>query len=134
MNIEKKIVEAITPTRIAILRMFKDKKHPEEIAKVLNITRQAVDKHLSILYALGLVDKEIAVKNRPMVFYTLTPEGEEFIQNFEDLVENHILNMRKRYKQEIFNLDQMLVNGEISEKEYKEKRNALNKRLEWVNE
>ena len=134
MDVEKKIAEVITPTRIAILHMLRDKKHPEEIARALNVTRQAVDKHLSLLYILGLVNKEIGVKNRPMVFYVITPEGEEFIQNFEYLVENHILNMRKRYKEELFNLDRMLVNGEISEREYKEKRNTLNKRLGWVNE
>ncbi len=130
----ERIANVISPLRMEILRSLRKEAHPEELAREFGITRQAVDKHLSILYRYGFVDKRIREGPRPMVFYRITSDGEEFLHNFEDLVEGHIMNIRKRYKDELFSLDRMLVDGEISEGEYRNKRKALSKRFEWVME
>jgi len=129
-----KMAEIISPIRIEILRMLRDEMHPEELGRKFNITRQAVDKHLSILYKLGFVDKRIKVGTRPMIFYRITSEGDDFLQRFEDLTQEHILSLRKRYKDELFNLDKMLVEGEITERDYRERRRVLERRFQWVME
>ncbi|AGB04747.1 putative transcriptional regulator [Aciduliprofundum sp. MAR08-339] len=131
MNTEQ-FTDVLTPVRIKILRMLREEKHPEEIAEKLSITRQGVDKHLSILYLYGMVDKRIKMGRRPMVFYRITSEGEDFFQNFEELVENHILAIKNRYKEELLTLDRMLVDGKITENEYLRARKDMEKRFSWV--
>ena len=131
---EKNIVSIISPLRVEILNLLRKEMHPEELARSFQITRQAVDKHLAILYRYGLIDKRIKESPRPMVFYRVTSEGEEFLQNLEDLVQGHIMNIRKRYREELLSLDKRLVEGEINEKEYQNKRKSLEKRFEWVME
>lgn len=129
-----KFAEIITPIRLRILKILREEKHPEDLANELNITRQGVDKHLAILYRYGLVDKRVKMDRRPMVFYRITSEGEDFLTNFENLVQEHIMSVRKRYKDEIFNLDRMLVDGEISESEYWNRRREIERRFSWVME
>ncbi len=124
--------DVLTPVRIKILRMLREEKHPEEIAEKLSITRQGVDKHLSILYRYGMVDKRVKMGRRPMVFYRITSEGEDFLQNFEELVENHILAIKNRYKEELLTLDRDLVDGKITENEYWRARKDMEKRFSWV--
>ena len=114
----EKIAGVLTPMRIRILKMRKDELHPEKLAAETQISRQGVDKHLAILYRYGMVDKRIRMGKRPMVFYHITSDGEDFLQNFEELVENHILAIKNRYKGELLTLDRMLVEGEIDEREY----------------
>jgi len=128
------IAALISPLRLKMLNLLRREMHPEELAQEFGITRQAVDKHLSLLYKYGLVDKRIKEGARPMVFYRITSEGEEFLQNFEDLAQGHIVNIRKRYKEEIFSLDRMLVDGEITEMEYRGRKRALDRRFQWVME
>ena len=128
----EKIAEIITPIRLKILKMLGKERHPGEIAVELHITRQGVDKHLAMLYRYGLVDKRVKMEARPMVFYRITPEGEEFLRNFEDMAQSHIMSVRNRYKEELLNLDRMLVEGKINEAEYWRKRRELQKRFQWV--
>ena len=133
MSIYKEITGVISPLRLEILRLLRKELHPEELAKKFNVTRQAIDKHLSVLYRYGLVNKRIKEGTRPMVFYRITSEGEEFLENLEDAIENYIISLKKRYKEELLNLDNMLVNGKINEGEYWRHRKSLEKRLEWIN-
>ncbi len=134
MNPSEKISLIVSPLRIKLLDSLRDERHPEDLAREFKITRQAIDKHLSILYRYGLVDKRIKEGIRPMVFYRITSEGEEFLQNFENMAEGHFISVRKRYKDELLTLDRMLVDGELNEGEYKRRRNALDKRFKWVME
>ncbi len=134
MEMYLKIAEMVSPLRIKILDTLRNERHPEDLAREFGITRQAVDKHLTLLYRFGLVDKRIKEGARPMVFYRITPEGEDFLQSFEDMARGHILNLRKRYKDELFTLDRMLVNGDITEREYRERRKILERRFQWVME
>ncbi len=133
MNIDR-IAEVLTPIRLKILRMLFEEMHPEDIAREVGITRQGVDKHLALLYQFGLVDKRVKMEVRPMVFYRITPEGEELIRNFEDMAQSHIIGLKNRYKEELITLDRMLVEGNMSEAEYWKKRKELQKRFQWVME
>lgn len=132
MEISSIIAEVITPTRIRIMRMLRDSAHPESIAAELGISRQGVDKHLAILHRYGMVDKEVRIERRPMVFYRITPEGEELLRNFEDIAQNHLLAIKSRYRDSLLTLDRMLVDGEISEREYWKRRREMEKRFSWV--
>ncbi len=126
------IASQLTAVRIKILKMLKKEKHPEEIAEELEITRQAVDKHLKILYDLGMVKRKIKYGKRIQVYYEISEAGEEFLMNFEEMVNNYILSMRKSEREEIMKLDNMLVNGEINEREYWKRRKAIEGRLGWL--
>ena len=134
MKPSEEMALVISPLRIKLLESLRDERHPEEMAREFGITRQAVDKHLSILYRFGLVDKRVKEGARLMVFYQITSEGEEFLQGFETLSEGHFVGLRKRYKEELINLDRMLVNGEMDEGEYRRRKRALEKRFGWVME
>ncbi len=134
MDMYSQVADVISPIRIRILRELKEEKHPEELAMEFNMTRQGVDKHLAILYQMGLVDKKIKEMKRPMIFYFLTKEGESFLQDFENMVENLVMDLRKRQREELLALDKMLVDGEISEAEYLRKKRNLEKRFRWVME
>jgi len=131
MNLDS-FAEIISPLRLRILESLKEEKHPSELASEFKITRQAVDKHLTLLYNYGLVDKRIKISHRPMIFYRITLEGEDFLQNLNEVAREHILSLRKRYKDELFILDQMLVDGKIDEREYLERKRNLDKRFSWV--
>jgi len=132
MERTEKFAEILTSTRIKILKELKEEKHPQELAERMRMTRQGVDKHLSILYKYGLVEKRVKFKKRPMIFYILTPEGEELLGNIEDAIESFILSIRNKYKEEIFNLDRMLVDGKIEENTYWERRRKMEERFSWV--
>ncbi len=126
------MAELVTPVRLKMLKALREEMHPGDLAKQFDMTRQAVDKHLSLLYRFGLVDKKVKVEIRPKVYYVITSEGEDFLENFEDLAMSHVLSVKKRYKDEIFTLDRMLVDGEITESEYRRRKRAVEKRFSWV--
>ncbi len=134
MDISLEMAELLTSQRIVILRMLREERHASEIAERMGVSRQAVDKHLSLLYRFGLVDKRVKEGVRPMVFYRITSEGEEALQSFEDMASELVLALRKRYRSELINLDRMLVDGEITEREYRERRRSLDRRFRWVME
>ncbi len=125
------VASQITATRLRILRMLRREKHPEEIAEELKITRQAVDKHLKILYDLGMVERKIKYGKRIQVYYEISEAGGEFLMNFEEIVNNYILSVRKSEREEIMKIDNMLVNGEINEREYLKRRKDIEKRFGW---
>ncbi len=134
MDFPEKIADMLNSTRIAVLRELREERHPDYLAEKFGVTRQAVDKHLSILYSLGMVDRRVKNEARLKVYYVITPEGEDFLDGFFDLAMNHLIALRKRYKEGLFNLDRMLVEGEMSEAEYRRMRKALDKRFSWVME
>ena len=101
------ILEILTPRRFAILKYLMKERHPEEVAREFSVSRQAADKHLAILYRAGLVEKHIKEGTRPMVYYQTTDAGAKFMND-------------------------MLVNGELSEREYWHLRRKLEVRFEWV--
>ncbi len=122
----------ISPTRIKILRELRGECHPEVLAKKFKMTRQGMDKHLAILYQAGLVDKIIKDDGRPMTYYTISQEGECFLQNFVDLVDNLVIDLKKRRKYELMSLDRDLVEDKLNEKEYLIKKKKIESRFKWV--
>ncbi len=132
MDVALKIAEVLTPLRLKILRSIVEEKHPEELAKDFGLTRQAMDKHLSILYSRGFLAKIVKYEGRPKVYYRLTDEGDELLRNFEGIANDFLMALRNRYKEELFTIDRMLVDGEISEGEYKKKKRTLDMRYGWV--
>ncbi len=126
------ILNLISPQRIAILKYLYEERHPSDLAKKFSISRQAVDKHLAQLYLAGLVEKRIKVGKRPMVYYTISDAGLRFVENVEDVVEDHILEIRKNVEEEMKELDRKLVYGEINEREYRALRKKLEERYSWL--
>ncbi|NPA74985.1 MAG: winged helix-turn-helix transcriptional regulator [Euryarchaeota archaeon] len=128
------MLELLTPRRLEILKYLSKERHPEEIAAKFKISRQAADKHLSILYRAGMVSKKVKYGKRPMVYYQITDAGAKFISNVEDLIENHILGLQKEMKYQLRELDEMLVSGEISEREYRALRRKMEVRYRWLSQ
>ena len=67
-----------------------------------------------------------------MVYYTISDAGLRFVENVEDAVENHILEIRKNVEERINELDRELVYGEINEREYRTHRKKLEARYSWL--
>ncbi len=126
------MLETLTPRRFAILKYLMKERHPEDVAREFSVSRQAADKHLAILYRAWLVEKHIKEGTRPMVYYQTTDAGAKFINDIEEAVENHILEIKKYIYDKIREFDEMLVNGELSEQEYWHHRRKLEVRFQWV--
>ncbi len=128
----KFILGILTPRRFEILKYLSKERHPDEIAAEFKISRQAADKHLSMLYRAGMVSKVVKYGKRPMVYYQITGAGAKFVSDVEDLVENHILGLKKEVRDQLRELDEMLVYGQISEEEYLRRRRIMERRLSWL--
>ncbi len=126
------ILEILTPRRFAILKYLMKERHPEEVAREFSVSRQAADKHIAILYRAGLVEKHIKEGTRPMVYYQTTDAGAKFMNDIVEAIENHILEIKKQISDKIREFDEMLVNGDLSEREYWHLRRKLEVRFEWV--
>ena len=128
----EELLRALTPKRYEILKLLREEKHPDEIAKTLRISRQAADKHLSTLYRLGMVDKRIKEGNRPMVYYKSSEQAMELVCDLEELMESYINALRDEVSSQIKQLDENLVYGKITEGEYWRLRRRLEARFEWL--
>lgn len=132
MNSEEIILEALSPKRYTILLHLKDEKHPEDIAKELNITRQAVDKHLSLLYRCGLLEKRMKESNRMKVYYQISEAGIKLLDSIDDAISNYILEIEENMENKLRELDEALVYGNLSEMEYKYLRRKEEERFSWT--
>ncbi len=111
-------------TRCKIIDMLKEGyDHPDDLAEELDITRQAVDKHLLELHDWGLVERNAVFPpdGRPKIMYELTKECRKLISTFDKIADRYKDSMIRRAENEIENYDIKLAEGEISERVYMKK-------------
>ncbi len=111
-------------TRCKVLEMLKEGyDHPDELAEELNLTRQAVDKHLIELHDWGIVSRNAVFphEGRPKIIYELTKTGKKLMNTLDNLAERYKETILERAEDEIEQLDMKLATGELSEKIYRKK-------------
>jgi len=107
--------------------------HPEDIAEDLDMTRQAVDKHLIELHDWGLVERNAIFPHdgRPKIIYELTRECKQLAQVFDRIGDKYRSSMINRAEKEMEQLDIKLAEGEIAEKIYDKKIQEIKKRWNY---
>ncbi|MFW6141727.1 MAG: ArsR/SmtB family transcription factor [Candidatus Saliniplasma sp.] len=97
--------------------------HPDDIASDMDMTRQAVDKHLIELHDWGLVERNAIFPHdgRPKIIYELTRECKQLIKVFDRIADKYRNSMVNRAEKEMEQLDIKLVEGDIAEKIYEKK-------------
>ncbi|MFW5946198.1 MAG: ArsR/SmtB family transcription factor [Candidatus Natronoplasma sp.] len=121
-------------TRCKVLEMLGEGyDHPDELAEELELTRQAVDKHLVELHDWGVVERNAVFPHggRPKIVYELTKEGKRLMNTLDKLAERYKETMLERAEEEIEHLDMKLAMGELSEKVYKKKVKEINNRWDY---
>lgn len=107
--------------------------HPEDLAEELNMTRQAVDKHLIELHDWGLVERNAVFppEGRPKIVYEMTKQCRQLTNTYDKIAERYRKSMIQRAENELEQWDTKLVEGEISEKVYKKKIQEVKKRWNY---
>ncbi|MFW6197151.1 MAG: ArsR/SmtB family transcription factor [Thermoplasmatota archaeon] len=97
--------------------------HPDDIASDMDMTRQAVDKHLIELHDWGLVERNAIFPHdgRPKIIYELTRECKQLIKVFDRIADKYRNSMVNRAEKEMEQLDIKLAEGDIAEKIYEKK-------------
>ncbi|MFP4000902.1 MAG: ArsR family transcriptional regulator [Thermoplasmata archaeon] len=121
-------------TRCRILEMLGEGyDHPDDLAEELELTRQAVDKHLVELHDWGMVERSAIFphEGRPKIVYELTKQGKRLMNTLDSLAERYIETMIERAEDEIEKLDIKLASGELSEKIYRKKVDEIKDRWNY---
>ncbi len=111
-------------TRCEILDMLGEGyDHPEDLAEELELTRQAVDKHLILLHDRGMGERNAIFppEGRPRIIYEITKTGKRLMNTLDKLADRYKATMLERAENEIEQLDMKLAAGDLSEKIYKKK-------------
>lgn len=121
-------------TRCKIIEMLAEGyDHPDDLAEELEITRQAVDKHLIELHDWGLVERNAIFPpdGRPKIIYELTKECRKLTTTLDKIAERYKESIIRRAENEIENYDIKLAEGEISEKIYMKKVKEVKERWNY---
>lgn len=108
--------------------------HPDDLAEELELTRQAVDKHLILLHDRGMVERNAVFppEGRPRIVYELTKSGKRLMNTLDKLAERYKGTMVERAENEIEELDMKLASGDLSEKIYKKKVKEVKDRWDYT--
>ncbi|HEY4480216.1 MAG TPA: metalloregulator ArsR/SmtB family transcription factor [Candidatus Paceibacterota bacterium] len=84
-DLEKILKALANKRRILILRVLKGRKKASvnDLAKTIKLSFRSTSKHLSILYAAGILDKE---QSGLTVFYSIDPKPEKVILHLLSII------------------------------------------------
>lgn len=107
--------------------------HPDDIADKLDMTRQAIDKHLLELHDWGLVERNAIFPpdGRPKIIYEQTKQCRQLTRTLDKVGDRYKDTMISRAEMEIDQLDSKLAKGEISEEVYDKKVAEVKKRWNY---
>ncbi len=121
-------------TRCRILEMlWEGYDHPDDLAEELELTRQAVDKHLVELHDWGMVERNAIFphEGRPKIIYELTKPGKRLMNTLDSLAKRYKETMVERAESEIEELDKKLAVGDLSERVYRRKVKEIKDRWDY---
>ncbi len=131
----KKLIRTLSSeTRCQIIEMLKEGyDHPDDVAEDLDLTRQAIDKHLKELHDWGIVERNAIFppEGRPKIVYELTKSGKRLLETMDKLADRYRKSMIERAESEIEELDKKLSTGELSEKIYRKKIEEIKERWDY---
>jgi predicted ArsR family transcriptional regulator len=108
--------------------------HPDDLAKKMDATRQAVDKHLAMLMDLGFIERQavFAPSGRPRVAFRVTKGTREMIVEIGRLVGEFRGRIEDGYRSERSDLDRELAEGILDQESHARKLDELKKRFAFV--
>jgi predicted ArsR family transcriptional regulator len=91
--------------------------HPDDLAEKFKITRQAVDKHLTLMFSLGLLERAASYPpdGRPRIVYTLSKGATDLVRDLRSRVQRYADDRHNEYLAEASRLDSKLASGDLSE-------------------
>ncbi|MFX0113699.1 MAG: ArsR/SmtB family transcription factor [Candidatus Hodarchaeota archaeon] len=108
------------PTRSQILQILLNypPQNPAELAEKLNLTRPGIEKHLKLLKANLLIEREVESWPSPRFVYTLTQIGSDFLNRLNDLLEGYAQEARSSVASEIETMEKRFILGKIKRLQY----------------
>lgn len=127
------IVHRLTSsTKIILSTMLTKPMSPEDMASMLNITRQAVDKHVKEMQFYGIVEKIwVTAGKRPRVEFKLSQTGSHFYSSMKEFIEEFRVHGREDLENQIKDLDLQLIDGNIDQVRYLELKGGLEQSMKW---
>lgn len=127
------IVHKLTSQPKMILSTILEKPmSPDDISRVLGITRQAVDKHIKEMQSYGVLEKMwVTSGRRPRVEFKLSSTGAYFYQSLSTFIDDYRLHGLEDLENQIKSLDIRLISGEIDQGRYYEMKGELERSMEW---
>jgi predicted ArsR family transcriptional regulator len=122
---------AASKVRMDILEAIaKGTDHPDDLATKFKITRQAVDKHITLMYSLGLLERAASYPpdGRPRIVYTLSKGATDLIKDLRMRVQRYADDRNDEFLAEVSRLDSKLASGELSEDAHARQVDRLKKR------
>ena len=103
--------------------------HPDDLAKRLKVSRQAVDKHLLTLLDKGLVDRSaiFPTEGRPKVIYAVSAAGGNLLDRLGEVLMGYRQTKMEEFRTALGVLDDDLAGGRLDEEVYLKRRRALEK-------
>ncbi|MCL6014389.1 MAG: winged helix-turn-helix domain-containing protein [Candidatus Thermoplasmatota archaeon] len=119
-------------SKVSIVELLRTPKTPDDIAGILNITRQGVDKQLKELMRYGIVDRKWFIGySRPKIEYFLTELGSEFYSSLREIEKRFKESGKAMLNEKLKNLDIDLMDGRLSVEKYTEEKMILEDSMEW---
>ncbi len=106
-------------TRLEILRILSNEAlNPEDLAKRLNISRPAVEKHIKRFKQYGIIRKEIRGYYVPRFMYLTRKETDAFLATLFNLIREYVDQVALVLEEELDELERDLIVGNVAEKEF----------------
>ena len=119
-------------SKVSIVELLRTPKTPDDIAGILNITRQGVDKQLKGLMRYGIVDRKWFIGySRPKIEYFLTELGDEFYTSLRELSRKFKDSGKVMLTERLKTLDIDLMDGRLSVEKYNEEKMIMEDSMEW---
>ncbi len=119
-------------SKVKIVNLLRTPKTPDDIAKILKITRQGVDKQLRELMRYGIVERRWFIGySRPMIEYFCTEFGIKFYRDLDDVGIKFKESGRISLNEKLKSLDNELLDGSLTLEKYKEEKKLIERSMEW---
>jgi len=127
--------EVASSSRVRILACIeRGVAHPDAIAHELQLSRTAVDPHLTALVRIGILRRHPVPSqgNKPRIHFLFTDVGPKLLEDLEAAVETHRLRLRTAAHSETEALEAEFLRGGINEDELRQRRSRLQEKWKDV--
>ena len=121
-----------SPSKVTIIEEMRSAISPSELAESMNMTRQAVEKHLKELLKYGIVERIwVTGSTKPHLEYRVTELGRNFYDRVKNLMHEYRESGIVLYREKLKSLDLKLAESEIDMQKYMQLRSALEGEMSW---
>lgn len=119
-------------SKLKVLEYLSKPTTPEDIAKSMGMTRQAIDKHMKDLVKYGIVERIWVMGSRkPRIEFKISSLGAFFYDTLKTFVRDYRELGIRDYEERLRMLDLKLVKDEIDMARHSEQREELELERNW---